>query len=117
MNTFFKALSLGLITPVFVFANADLGYLTTLVTDLGGLVGTLIPLVIIIGLLFFIWGLVQFIAASGDEAAKDEGKRKMIWGIVALFVIVAVWGLVEIVAGLFGVTVGEDLADTPGVTL
>jgi len=100
--------------PLFAFAqsntNADLGFVDNLVTQVGDLVALLIPVVIAIGLLFFLWGLVQYIAASGDEAAKEEGKRKMIWGVIALFVIVSVWGLVALVGQLTGVNQGSTFA-------
>jgi hypothetical protein len=89
--------------PVLALAqNVDLTYLSDAVAQIGALVNLLVPLVIAIGLLLFIWGLVTYIAASGDEAAKEEGKRKMIWGIIALFVIVAVWGIVQILVTLTG---------------
>jgi uncharacterized membrane protein YidH (DUF202 family) len=106
MKKLAKVLPLGLMLPGIALAQANLTWFDDLAAALGNLVDTLIPIVIAIGLLFFIWGLVQFIAASGDEAAKDEGKRKMIWGVIALFVIVAVWGLVDLLASLVGVQTG-----------
>ncbi len=105
MHKIIKILPMGLLLPVIALAqDPDLSWFDSAATQVGDLVGVLIPIVIAIGLLFFIWGLVQFIAASGDEGAKEEGKRKMIWGVVALFVMVAVWGLVE----LLGTLVGTD---------
>jgi Type IV secretion system pilin len=90
--------------PVVAFgAAADLGYFTGLITTIGNIISALIPIAVALGILFFVWGLVQFIMASGDESAKDEGKRKMIWGVVALFVIVSVWGLVALLGQLTGV--------------
>jgi len=112
ISTAFLALTAPLVT--FGQAGPDLAYLESAIDSIGSLVAQLIPIVIAIGLLFFIWGLVQFIAASGDEAAKEEGKRKMVWGILALFVIVAVWGLVGILADLTGIEVGGTV-DTPSV--
>jgi hypothetical protein len=103
--------------PIFALAqasNVDFTWLNSIVTSLDTLVGLLIPVVIALGLLFFIWGLVTYIAASGDEAAKEEGKRKMIWGIIALFVIVAVWGLVSLLGELVGVGQGNAVI-TPAI--
>ena len=115
-----KYFLLGLaLLPGIAFGQAanqvDFGWLTDLVTAVGDLVGLLIPVVIAIGLLFFIWGLVQYIAASGDEAAKEEGKRKMIWGIIALFIIVAVWGIVNLLGDIVGVGVDGTITTTPTV--
>ncbi|HEY4493776.1 MAG TPA: hypothetical protein VJB98_04130 [Candidatus Paceibacterota bacterium] len=65
------------------------------------ILGLLIPLIIGLGLVYFIWGLVQFIGKAGDEAGRTEGKAKMLWGIIAIFVIVSVWGLVGILRESF----------------
>ncbi|HCC05551.1 TPA: hypothetical protein DEP58_04625 [Patescibacteria group bacterium] len=116
-NTLVPILSIVL-TPLFTMAQTspNLGYVNNAVNSIGTLVGQLIPIVIALGLLFFIWGLVQFILASGDEAAKDIGKRRMIWGVMALFVIVAVWGIVGLLGELSGVELGGTV-DTPNVNL
>jgi hypothetical protein len=47
---------------------------------------------------------------SSDEAGKEKAKSKMIWGIIAIAVIVSVWGLVGILQGIFGV--GTDNAES-----
>lgn len=62
----------------------------------------LITLSIAIALLVFIFGIVKFISHSGDEKATEAGKQLMIWGIIGLFVIVSVWGLVAILRELVG---------------
>jgi hypothetical protein len=92
-------------TGGYSYANTDVdsSFFTNAITAIGTLVNLIIPVLIALGVLFFIWGLVQFIFASGDEAAKDEGKRKMIWGVIALFVIVSVWGLVALLNQVTGV--------------
>jgi len=103
MNKVGRILPFGISAlPALALADTDLGYLDGLADQIGTLVETLVPIVIAIGLLLFLWGLVTYIAASGDEAAKEEGKRKMVWGVIALFVMVAVWGIVQILITLTG---------------
>ncbi len=67
--------------------------------------GYIIPLLIALAVVWFIWGVVQFITAK-DEEKKGEARSTMIHGIIALFVIVAVWGLVNLVKNFFGVSGG-----------
>lgn len=57
---------------------------------------SLFPIVGLLALLYFFWGIALFIFQSGDEKKVEEGKSKMKWGIVSLFVMVSVWGLVSI---------------------
>lgn len=76
--------------------------------------GSLIPVLIGIALLVFIWGLVLFIGKSGDDKSHEEGRKRMVWGIVALFVMVSVWGIVALLGTLLGIG-GTDSMDPPDV--
>ena len=63
------------------------------------------PLLVVIAglaLLAFIKGLTVFIAKSGDTKTHAEGRSLMIWGLIALFVMVSFWGLIQIVYGDLG---------------
>jgi Ni,Fe-hydrogenase I cytochrome b subunit len=69
-----------------------------LIRALGGLINTSIAIVIALGLLAFFWGLAKFIfKVGGDEKAVDDGKRIMKWGLIALFVMVSVWGIIRFI--------------------
>ena len=87
----------------------------SLIQSLSRIVGLLLPIVFALALLFFFWGLAQYILNSGDEAAQGEGRRKMIWGVVALFVMSAVWGLVRFIGTTFGIDTSTQNVNTPGV--
>lgn len=58
----------------------------------------LIPLTGAIALLYFFWGMAKFIRNAGSEDGREEGKQTMIWGIIALFVIVTIWGIVVFIS-------------------
>ncbi len=64
---------------------------------------SVIPLIFSLALVMFVWGVVQFVINNDEEAKKAKGKQFMIWGILALTVMVSVWGLVGIVGSSFGV--------------
>lgn len=61
-----------------------------------------VPLIFAIAMVMFIWGVVQYVINSDEEAKKAKGKQFMIWGIIALTVMIGVWGLVGIVGNTFG---------------
>jgi hypothetical protein len=86
---------------------------STTLFDLFAIVGSLansaIPIVLTLGLVIFLWGLVRFMAASGNEQAIAEGKRLMVWGVITLFVMVSVWGLVAFITQITGVTQVESV--------
>ena len=56
---------------------------------------------ILVGVAYFIWGVVQFIQGGGEE--KEDGRDKLVKGIIGLAVILGLWGLVTVVLNTFGV--------------
>jgi hypothetical protein len=78
----------------------------SIIGKLKGWIILLIPIVIGIGLLYFLWGIAMFIANSGDEKGRQEGKSKMIWGVLAMFVMVSIWGLVGLLSSSLDVSQG-----------
>lgn len=62
--------------------------------------GRIMPLLILAALVLFLYGVVKTFFWNGG-AGKDEGKSFILWGVVALFVMVSVWGLVNVLRGTF----------------
>lgn len=63
---------------------------------------SLIPLLISIAVAGFIWGVAILVINPDNEDKKKQGKQFMIWGIIALFVIISVWGLVGVLSSTIG---------------
>lgn len=91
----------------------ELGRVETLLQSIGRLIDIALPIVIAIALLAFFWGLVKFIFSTD----KSEGTQLMIWGVVALFVMVSVWGLVNFIGESLGVDQTDSIVvpTVPGV--
>jgi len=66
---------------------------------------SVIPLIFAVAVLSFVWGVVQFVINNGEEAKREKGRQFMIWGIIALAVMISVWGLVRILGSTFGLDV------------
>src|SRR3989344_8708823 len=103
----FVLLTLGL-APALVSAQ-QLGNVETFVESIGRLIDIALPIVVAIALLGFFWGLVKFIFAQGYETAKADAKKIMLWGLIALFVMVSVWGLVRFIGTAFGIGQGDTI--------
>ena len=58
------------------------------------LISTAIPVVAGIAVLVFFWGLAKFVLKAGSENDREEGKQIMLWGIIALFVLVSLSGII-----------------------
>lgn len=71
--------------------------ITDIIVLVTNLAKTAVPILVALSLLYFFWGISSFILKSGEKDARKEGKERMVWGLVALFVIVSVAGLLTIV--------------------
>ncbi len=64
-----------------------------------------IVLFITLAIVVFFWGLIQYIIGKGhgDTAGHGPGTTLMFWGVIAIFVMVSIWGLVRLLQNTFGV--------------
>jgi len=74
---------------------------TGLISFVNALTKMVLPVLISVAVVYFIWQVFVFVIADSDEK-KSKAKGQMIWGIVGLFVMVSVWGLVAILVSTFG---------------
>ena len=65
------------------------------------ILNAIIPVLIALGIVYFVWGVITYVVASDDEA-KSTGRDRIIYGIIGLAVILGVWGLVGILKNTFG---------------
>ena len=77
-------------------------------TDVGNFIinfinNILVPILFAIAFLTFLWGAFQtfIVGSSAGADVKDSGKNLMMWGLIGFFVMVSVWGLVNILTGTF----------------
>ena len=110
-----KILLPALLLSPLVAAAQNFPGISSCLSSIRTLVSTATTIVAGLALLVFFWGLVKFINNAGSEDAKEEGRRLMIWGIVALFVMVSVWGLVNIMTGTFQTTNTGPILPDAGV--
>ena len=80
------------------------GTITTLqgiLCKISEILNAVIPVLIALGVVYFVWGVITYIIAK-EEEAKTAGRNRIIWGIIGLAVIIGLWGLVNILKNTFG---------------
>jgi uncharacterized membrane protein HdeD (DUF308 family) len=87
--------------------------------DASGILSTVLTLVdqatfviVAIAILVFIYGIVRYVIANNEEA-KANAQRLILYGVIGLFAIVAVWGLVNFLANTTGIGSGVDAPELP----
>jgi hypothetical protein len=100
-------LVVSLATPALSFAA--LGGLKNLLVTIRTLLNGVIPIVFGLALVYFFWGMAQFILHAGEPKTHEEGKSKMIWGIIALFVMVSIYGILNWISSTTGIGIQSSL--------
>jgi len=65
------------------------------------------PLILLflgLAVVYFMWGVFKYVGKGESESDRREGANMMMYGIVAIFVMVSVWGLVTILINTFGLS-------------
>jgi len=100
----------GLITTRFtvVETTSDSYFVSVLINILD----SLIPLFVILASVVFLWGLLKYLIKT-DSTSRAEAKSVIVYGVIIIFVMVSVWGLVGLVANTVGVNINSIYTPHP----
>lgn len=71
---------------------------SSLMTKINNLLTQVYVLLFLLVTVYFFWGVVQFVRASGSGGKEmEDGKRHMVWGIIGMAIMAGAWGIVAII--------------------
>ena len=111
----FPYLSIGLLLFFPVITLAAPANFKDIVLIVVEILTAILPVIVTLTFIYFIWGLTQYL--KSEDTKKDDAKGIMIRGLIALFVISGLWGIMRILTKTFieteGVNVheGVDIVD------
>lgn len=82
----------------------------TILTQILTILNIVVPIVLGLGIIYFIYGVISYVTAK-DEEKKKEARGIMIYGIIGIFVIASIWGLVALIANFTGVGQGGGISN------
>lgn len=86
--------------PSLTFAQSQIAsMLYTIRTN----IGLLVPVIFGLSVVYFFWGTAQFILSAGDIKTREDGRNKMIWGVIVIFVFASLAGILSLVGDLVGI--------------
>ena len=109
-----SAVAAALALPVAAFAQ-DTGQVTSIVTNVQTILNTVITIVFILAIVVFGWGVVKYVTAANNPEKEKEARSFLWWGVIGIFVLAAVFGLVQFVAKYFGVGLTQGTITIPKV--
>ena len=92
----------------FAQAHEELERINSVFGSIGEIVVTATQIIFFATFLFFFWNVAMFIFKGTGE---PEAKTRIAWSVVALFVLVSVWGFVALLNEVF---LGDIRPVTPG---
>ncbi len=90
------------------------------------LMSSLVYLIVAMALFGFMYGVVRYLLSGGNEQVRKESREFMIYGILILFVMTSLWGLVYLLRSTIfddtyngepsseGTAGGDSLSDSIG---
>jgi hypothetical protein len=70
------------------------------------IVNPFIGLLFVLATVWFLVGLARYFLAGNPED-RATGQRHMVWGLVGMFVMISVFGIMKIVVNTFGINLTE----------
>ncbi len=103
----FTVLFLFLLVPFSTHAQTVGSIIDSLFS--ASIMGMLVRILISASLLVFLWGVVRMLYGMGltdteQAKAREEGKKRIFWGLIGLVVLISVWGIVGLLMNIIGVS-------------
>ena len=69
----------------------------------------LITLAFAVALMYFLYGVYEFIKESDSEDARSKGREHILWGIIGMFIMISVYGIIRVLLTTFGVPIPDGI--------
>lgn len=116
---FFILSLIGVFIPYITFAfslNAAGTTIGTVIKEVTDILNLLLPILSGLAFIFFFWGLSKFILASDKPEEIKNGRTYMLWGILALFVLVTYRIIVSLISNELEIGNSKDYPKIPIVS-
>ena len=88
----------------------NIGGITAGINNLFSIIAPILIAVVIIYLLF---GAFTFATAGGDEEKRERGKNILLYGLIGVFLIVSIIGLINFVINSFTIGTNDTITSPP----
>jgi hypothetical protein len=109
-----KLIALGVaLAPLSAFAQSNITNIDNIATRFTSIGNMVVTILISLSVIWIIWHVVRYLIIGGSdpENSKKAG-MSILWGVVGLFVILSVWGLVNILRNSFTTDTNKTVTST-----
>ncbi len=76
------------------------------------IINPIIVLLFALAVVYFLYGVFQFISNQENEEAKTKGKSHMMWGIIGIVIMLGVFTILNMIMKTFNITGVDPQQDT-----
>jgi uncharacterized membrane protein YidH (DUF202 family) len=87
-----------------IFPVAEASVMTLMKSVNKVIINPLIFFIFALALVYFVYGLAKYLLSPDNEELKKSSKQHMLWGVIGMFIMVSVFGIMNLVLN----TIGEN---------
>jgi len=69
------------------------------------------PILVGFAVIFFLWSALKFSRFSQSDEERTQAKAMMDYGVVAIFVIISLWGIIAVLGNMLGLDNTNNVSD------
>lgn len=70
-----------------------------------------------LAVVYFIYGVYEYVRGAGESDAREQGQKHMLWGLIGLSIMVAVFFIIRVMMGTIGIDENEINPQTGEVNI
>lgn len=100
--------------PMLAFAQTG-GGIVDFIAQLREILNVVAPFIVGLAVFVIVYGILGYISSAADEEKRKQAKDFIVWGIIGVFLMVSIWGLVSILVNTFNLdtTVNRNVYGEP----
>ena len=87
--------------PVAVVELGKISNVNSLVARIAGIGDVVVYLLVALAVIFIVYNVVWYMIRPDGSDSRREAGTSILWGLIGLFVIVSIWGIVNILTNTF----------------
>jgi ABC-type Na+ efflux pump permease subunit len=104
------------VNNTFTNLNSAANNLSGFIGNLTKAVNAAVPLLLAVAVVVFIYSVIKYIIGAKGPEERKKNTNLLIWSVVAIAVILALFGLAQFLTGFFGInTGGINSSELPSV--
>jgi hypothetical protein len=92
--------ALSVLTPLVAYA-ATSKKLSDVIADITGYLDQVLKLLMGFAVVMFVWYVIRYFIMQSDDTKRTEAAQYVMWSLIGFFIILSLWGLVNILISTF----------------